>query len=194
MSIQLVSSKAVCTRHESVPPPHRAPRTNFFSAGTFDYFSRNQRFQTVPAFAGNDGLKQLQALGLQIVLALASLGAIIGGIIFLPSGGGGWIKSPALLGRQPRRAFARKISKLKTKSPRPGFRSEALREGVVKSLGSSSADRWATPRKFPHNSKNFFCAMCTASTATLPLQLLPRASRVLPPAKSIAGGSRARLR
>jgi hypothetical protein len=29
-------------------------------------------------------------------------------------------------GRVPPRAFARKISKLKTKSPRPGFRSQAL--------------------------------------------------------------------
>src|SRR5262249_25147126 len=36
--------------------------------------------------------------------------------------------------------------------------------------------------------------MCTPSIATVPLQQLPRASRVLPLAKSIAGGNRARAR
>src|SRR5260370_20353398 len=49
-----------------------------------------------------------------------------------PTVGVGGINPWRLWGALPRRAFVRKISKLKTKSPRPGFRSEALREGGSK--------------------------------------------------------------
>ncbi len=74
----------------------------------------------------------------------------------------------------PRRAFARKISEIQTKSP-------LIRGREIKTVVPR-----ANFRRIP---KTFFEQPCMPSTATVPLQHLPRASRVLPLAKSIAGAT-----
>src|SRR5260370_17421365 len=65
-----------------------------------------------------------------------------------PTVGVGGINPWRLWGALPRRAFVRKISKLKTKSPRPGFRSEALRTAGSKLWHLQPPTVHATP---PHS-------------------------------------------